>query len=207
MNRNAKGAIAVGAATLLLLGGGGTFALWNTSQKVDASIVSSGELSLADGKPGAWYNYDDYVAHGAAATEIDLAKYHVVPKADLVFVVVDMQITAEGSNLHYTFDSNVDAAAAGGLGYTATVETLNISAPATGLPGTATAAIANEYADGSGTKLDAGTTVYSYDTANAETVKFTGALRVIFDADATDNFNQDLDLQKLQFVLQQVIKL
>jgi len=67
MNRNAKGAIAVGAATLLLLGGGGTFALWNTSSTVEAGTVESGHLTLdTAATTDQWYNAanfnDDYAA-------------------------------------------------------------------------------------------------------------------------------------------------
>ncbi|HWL01414.1 MAG TPA: alternate-type signal peptide domain-containing protein [Microbacteriaceae bacterium] len=206
MNRNAKGAIAVGAATLLLLGGGGTFALWNDAQTVNAQTVSSGELSLVDGTPGAWYEYDDYIADPDNATPLDLSLYHVVPEAELIFVVEDFSITAEGSDLHYTFLSNVDAAAALTLGYTATVEILDVTAPDLALPGTAAAAAAGQYFDGTA-NVPLGTTVYSFNSATPDTVQFTAGLKVVFDADGTDDFNSDLVLSTLEFQLKQVVEL
>lgn len=212
MNKNAKGAIAVGAATLLLLGGGGTFALWNDSANVNAGNVVSGQLELTGGTTGTWYHYDEFVIEGTDADPITIATYNVVPEDELVFVTDAVTLTAEGSNLYYTFGSNVDSAAAAGLGYTVT--TLGYSAVTaapvaitlgTALPGTSAAAGVAEFDDGSG-PVATGTTVWHYTSAAQDTETFNVGLRVIFDADNTDDFDSTLDLSALSFVLKQVVK-
>ena len=53
MNTFVKGAIAAGAATVLLLGGAGTFALWNQTATVASTTISSGTLTLA-ASTGTW---------------------------------------------------------------------------------------------------------------------------------------------------------
>lgn len=54
MNKATKGAIAAGAAGILLVGGAGTFALWSDSDAVDAGTVSTGVLSLSVNPAGVW---------------------------------------------------------------------------------------------------------------------------------------------------------
>ena len=54
MNKLAKGAVAGAAGVALLLGGAGTFALWNDSSTVSGTTISSGELAVATATPGAW---------------------------------------------------------------------------------------------------------------------------------------------------------
>ena len=53
MNKFAKGAIAAGAATLLLLGGAGTLAYWNSEATVAGSNITAGNLTLKAGE-GKW---------------------------------------------------------------------------------------------------------------------------------------------------------
>lgn len=54
MNKLAKGAVAGAAGIALLMGGAGTFALWNDTSTVSGTTISSGELSVATASPGAW---------------------------------------------------------------------------------------------------------------------------------------------------------
>ena len=54
MNKLAKGAVAGAAGVALLLGGAGTFALWNDSSTVSGTTISSGELAVATATPGGW---------------------------------------------------------------------------------------------------------------------------------------------------------
>lgn len=52
MNRNAKGALAAGAAVVVLLGGAGSYALWSDSSTNTPGNLSTGELDLtAQGTP------------------------------------------------------------------------------------------------------------------------------------------------------------
>jgi len=46
MKKSVKGGIALGAGLLLLLGGGGTFALWNVTANVSAGTVETGHLTI-----------------------------------------------------------------------------------------------------------------------------------------------------------------
>jgi len=56
MNKLVKGSIAGVAGIALLLGGAGTFALWNDSVTAPAGTISSGQLRIADATTpaGAW---------------------------------------------------------------------------------------------------------------------------------------------------------
>ncbi|ROP65357.1 alternate-type signal peptide domain-containing protein [Curtobacterium sp. PhB115] len=54
MHKIVTGAIAGAAGIALLLGGAGTFALWNASASSAASSVSSGTLTLSANNDGAW---------------------------------------------------------------------------------------------------------------------------------------------------------
>jgi alternate signal-mediated exported protein len=56
MNTFVKGAVAAGVATVLLLGGAGTFALWNGSATVNAGAVNAGNLSVTTTGTAAWKN-------------------------------------------------------------------------------------------------------------------------------------------------------
>lgn len=47
MNKATKGAVAAGAAGILLLGGAGTFALWEDNASITGGTVSTGHLDLA----------------------------------------------------------------------------------------------------------------------------------------------------------------
>lgn len=212
MKKTTKGAIAVGAATLLLLGGGGTFALWNDSADVNAGSVWSGQLELTGGTTGTWYHYDEFLAEGTDADPITIASYNVVPEDDLIFVTDAVTLTAEGSNLFYTFSSNVDTATAAGLGYTVTTLGYSAVTPtptaitlSTALPGTSAAALEDEYTDGN-TNVAEGALVWSYTSATQDTETFNVGLRVVFDADNTDDFDSELDLSALSFQLKQVVK-
>ncbi|WAP51142.1 alternate-type signal peptide domain-containing protein [Arthrobacter sp. ATA002] len=75
MNKMAKGALATGVGVALLLGGGGTLAVWNDTAASASGSIVAGDLQLNpvagnEGK-GIWTN--------AANTVVDLTKYKVVP--------------------------------------------------------------------------------------------------------------------------------
>ncbi|MBP3037144.1 alternate-type signal peptide domain-containing protein [Arthrobacter sp. zg-ZUI100] len=75
MNKMAKGALAIGVGAALLLGGGGTLAVWNDTETTAGGSIVAGDLQLTpvdgDAGKGIWTN--------AAGTEIKLASYNVVP--------------------------------------------------------------------------------------------------------------------------------
>ncbi|GAA3326839.1 MULTISPECIES: alternate-type signal peptide domain-containing protein [Paeniglutamicibacter] len=49
MNKMTKGALATGLDVALLLGGGGTLAVWNKSVAEPAGTITSGDLELTAG--------------------------------------------------------------------------------------------------------------------------------------------------------------
>ncbi len=76
MKNMTKGAIVTGLGVALLLGGGGTLAVWNAEQSSDAGTIAAGNLDLkADN--GVWTN-----SKGAA---VNLSSYKVVPGETLIY--------------------------------------------------------------------------------------------------------------------------
>ncbi|MFJ5693579.1 alternate-type signal peptide domain-containing protein [Arthrobacter sp. NPDC093125] len=91
MNKAIKGAIAAGAAGMLLLGGAGTFATWRDSATVDASTVSTGQLSLSAAE-GKW------TETAAPLVPIDPETFQIVP-GDSITYTTTVTVKAEGENL------------------------------------------------------------------------------------------------------------
>lgn len=90
MNKATKGAIAAGAAGILLVGGAGTFALWSDTDAISVGNVDTGELSLAlTGTAGAW-TYPD----GTTTVTSD----GIVP-GDVITSTQEAVITASGDNI------------------------------------------------------------------------------------------------------------
>ncbi|MCC9146148.1 MULTISPECIES: alternate-type signal peptide domain-containing protein [unclassified Arthrobacter] len=88
MNKMAKGALAIGLGSAMLLGGGGTLAVWNDKATADAGIIQAGSLDVA-AEPGVWTN---------AAGVIDIASYKVVPGEQLTFIQ-NVDVTLEGNQM------------------------------------------------------------------------------------------------------------
>ncbi|SDK60851.1 alternate-type signal peptide domain-containing protein [Cryobacterium sp. Sr8] len=90
MNKLLKGSIAGAAGVALLLGGAGTFALWNDDATVDGGTIVAGNLDLAtDLTSGEWSD-----ANGT----IDLSTFVAVP-GDVLTYTTDVDVTATGDNL------------------------------------------------------------------------------------------------------------
>jgi alternate signal-mediated exported protein len=93
MNKMAKGAIATAAGVVLLIGGGGTLAVWNVEQDAKAGTIAAGDLNLVAGT-GTWS-----VAGPTGPVEIpDISTYRVVP-GDVLTYTQDVDITLDGNNL------------------------------------------------------------------------------------------------------------
>ncbi|MCD9153084.1 alternate-type signal peptide domain-containing protein [Aeromicrobium duanguangcaii] len=54
MNKSTKGAVAAGAAAVLLLGGAGSLAYWNAESTIPGGSISSGTLTLTPKATGTW---------------------------------------------------------------------------------------------------------------------------------------------------------
>lgn len=97
MNKYTKGAIASGAAIVLLLGGAGTFALWNDSSDIAGGNITSGTLELVNPGTGAWLDIVPVVP--VAIPSINAFK--IVP-GDLVQYTQAFEIEASGNKLKAT---------------------------------------------------------------------------------------------------------
>ncbi|TFD54522.1 alternate-type signal peptide domain-containing protein [Cryobacterium frigoriphilum] len=90
MNTLLKGAIAGVAGIALLLGGAGTFALWNSSATVAGGTIVAGQLKVANNPAAGVWTVNNTVT--------SLASYRAVPGDVMVFTKT-MDITATGDNL------------------------------------------------------------------------------------------------------------
>ncbi|TFD65083.1 alternate-type signal peptide domain-containing protein [Cryobacterium sp. Hb1] len=101
MNKLTKGAIAGAAGLTLLLGGGTTFALWNSSAEVPGGTIVAGNLAVApsmvDGVEavGTWIVKDGTAAGRAIPV---LSNFKASP-GDVLVYTKSMHITASGDNL------------------------------------------------------------------------------------------------------------
>lgn len=160
MNKLLKGAIAGAIGIALLIGGAGTFALWNSSISVAGGTIVAGNLLVADGAAGVW-------TVNGGTTPISLSSFKASP-GDVLKYTKTVNITASGDNLVATLglgaasitpntagnaadialanylNANTVVAATGaaitgsGLSYTVTPGTTGVSASAVTLTATIT---------------------------------------------------------------------
>ncbi|MCQ1954403.1 alternate-type signal peptide domain-containing protein [Arthrobacter sp. zg-Y238] len=92
MNKMAKGALAIGIGSALLLGGGGTLAVWNDTETSASGTITAGDLNLANTTDGAgkWTN--------AKNEEVNINTYKVVP-GDVLTYTQKMQMTLAGETM------------------------------------------------------------------------------------------------------------
>ncbi|HEY5221607.1 MAG TPA: alternate-type signal peptide domain-containing protein [Microbacteriaceae bacterium] len=100
MNKLTKGAIAGAAGIALLLGGAGSFALWNGSASASAGQIQSGALSVAKtgNTDGTWQNTPNGSSTPASVT---ISSFKAVPGDTLTFTQ-KLDVTAIGDNLTAT---------------------------------------------------------------------------------------------------------
>lgn len=90
MNNALKAAVGAAAGAALLLGGAGTFAMWNDSVGSQADAIQTGTLTLS-AATGAWTKASD-------GSSITTSTFHVVPN-DVLKYTVPLTITATGDDL------------------------------------------------------------------------------------------------------------
>ncbi|MFI8569293.1 alternate-type signal peptide domain-containing protein [Rhodococcus sp. NPDC078407] len=95
MNKATKGAVAAGAAAVLLLGGMGSLALWNDSETLGGGTITSGDLRLILDEDSV--NWQD-VSYDVTPVDIDINTFRIVP-GDTVAYTADFLVEAEGENL------------------------------------------------------------------------------------------------------------
>lgn len=99
MNKMTKGALSIGVGAALLLGGGGTLAVWNAEATVAPGTIAAGDLNITAGA-GTWTN--------AAGKTIDINNYKVVPGDVLTFTqALDMTLVGDQmkAKLEFVTDS------------------------------------------------------------------------------------------------------
>ncbi|WP_210480705.1 alternate-type signal peptide domain-containing protein [Naasia sp. SYSU D00948] len=116
MNKLVKGSIAGAAGIALLLGGAGTFALWNTSDSLTAPSITAGHLTLTANNNGVWKTL--------AGDTITPSTYRIIPGTTLVYTQT-LSIDAVGDGLKANL-THTGLAAAGPLA-DYTTETLEVT--------------------------------------------------------------------------------
>ena len=94
MNKLVKGAIAGAVGVALLLGGAGTFALWNSSIGVASGTVATGTLAFGTATGSTWTDNSP----GAGTTTFNPATQKIVP-GDVVALTQTITVNATGKNL------------------------------------------------------------------------------------------------------------
>ena len=100
MNKILTGAVAGAAGIALLLGGAGTFALWNSSTTVNVGSVASGTLSIASVGAPSWKNISGDASVGGVAIP-SITSYNIVP-GDKLELTQTVTVNATGDNLKAT---------------------------------------------------------------------------------------------------------
>ncbi|MEO9327360.1 alternate-type signal peptide domain-containing protein [Gordonia aurantiaca] len=93
MNRKTKGAIAVGAGAILLLGGMGSYALWSDQEDVAGGSITTGDFGL-DCPAGTWTD----VSGDVPVVTINPASDLMVP-GDTWEYNANCTVTATGKNM------------------------------------------------------------------------------------------------------------
>lgn len=126
MNKFVKGSIAAAAATVLLLGGAGSLAYWNSSTGLSVASISTGKLTIVDsggswtGAPAVWVPGDEAVY--TTTLTIDAAGTNIEGTLELD----DTSLAITGATAGQ-FDVSFAAAAPTGTTWEATGEVLTIT--------------------------------------------------------------------------------
>ncbi|WP_024794581.1 alternate-type signal peptide domain-containing protein [Tomitella biformata] len=95
MKKTTKGAVAAGAAALLLAGGAGSFAAWNASgNTTGAGTVTAGSMAVAETSAGVW----TWASGSKVNTAFDQVNDKLVP-GDKVKYTSTYNVTLSGTNL------------------------------------------------------------------------------------------------------------
>ncbi|MGO3328173.1 alternate-type signal peptide domain-containing protein [Gordonia sp. (in: high G+C Gram-positive bacteria)] len=98
MNRKTKGALAVGAGAIILLGGAGSFALWSDTEAIAGGDIKAGQFGLNCGTGGAWTD-DSPTTNGV--TVVNPATDLMAP-GDIWEYAGNCTVTATGKNMEAT---------------------------------------------------------------------------------------------------------
>lgn len=111
MNKLSKGLIVSGLGVALLLGTGGSLALWNVNAQSEAGIINTGDLNLDVATSGqAW---EIKTGPTTWAPIADIATFKMVP-GDVVRLTQPMDITLVGDRMKANLTVDTDAAVVSG---------------------------------------------------------------------------------------------
>ncbi|AWH94695.1 alternate-type signal peptide domain-containing protein [Dietzia psychralcaliphila] len=113
MKKITKGAIALGAAALLLAGGAGTMAAWSDEASLGGGEVTAGHLRITEAAAGAWTWAD--------GETFDPATDLIVP-GDVVEYTASYDLDVAGTNLVATLTPTLGGIDETGLGQYLTVD-------------------------------------------------------------------------------------
>jgi alternate signal-mediated exported protein len=157
MNKLTKGAIAAAAGVILLMGGAGTLASWNSSANAGSSqTITAGALAVTANADGAWKN---------GATTITPSTFRIVPGDTLTYTQT-FNLNASGNNLLFTLAATPGAIS----GVTAGAADVAL---ATALTGSGSFTVA-------GSNIAASTTPGTYKVTTAGTTVITVTYTVAF---------------------------
>lgn len=100
--RAGRAALAGGAALVLLLGVGGTFARWFDTEPVGGGDLAAGELSFDVAAGAGWFD----ISPDVTETAIDTATFALVP-GDVLQYRASIVPTIVGDNLQATLDADI----------------------------------------------------------------------------------------------------
>jgi alternate signal-mediated exported protein len=103
INKSTKGALAAAAAGVLLLGGAGSLAYWNSTQDVSGANISSGHLKLVSPDCGVGWVLDGGATYGSQL---------LVP-GDTLTKVCSFTVESAGAHLTADFDTTAPEFSAG----------------------------------------------------------------------------------------------
>lgn len=93
MRKTTKGALAAGAAAILLMGGAGTLAYWTDTGTITGASITSGTLNLANPSCGSWT-----LDAAGGSTTFDPATGTIVP-GDTLTRTCTFDVVAVGNHL------------------------------------------------------------------------------------------------------------
>jgi len=158
MNKITKGAIAAAAGVILLMGGAGTLASWNSSANAGAGqTITAGSLAVTANADGVWKN---------GATTITPSSFKIVPGDTLTYTQT-FNVVASGDDLLFTLTATPGAIAAVSAANPADV------ALAAAVTGSSSFSVA-------GSKIAASTTPGTYKVTTAGTTVVTVTMTVAF---------------------------
>jgi len=186
MNKLLKGSVAGAAGVALLLGGAGSFALWNSTAEANVGSVASGTLSIDLVGAATW---KDISADATVPAIADIADFRIAP-GDTIELTQKVDIDAVGDNLRATLSYDklsLDVATAKDQ---ALLDELVITLDATGganvvrIPGTQTFAV----------------------TPASSTSTVTVTVKITFPSAVTGATDGTVDFSELAFKLQQNVR-